>query len=102
MTTQVALVGCAHIHTLGFVKRLQARPAIGVAAVWDHDAARAAQNAAALDAPTVDDPDAIWSDEAIDAVIVCSETNMHEQLVLPARRCRQAPLCRKTVGHGRR
>ncbi len=100
MTTQVALVGCAHIHTPGFVKRLQARPEIGVAAVWDHDAARAAQNAAALDAPTVNDPDAIWSDESIDAVIVCSETNLHEQLVLPAAAAGKHLFVEKPLGMG--
>ena len=100
MPTQVALVGCAHIHTPGFVKRLQARPEIGVAAVWDHDAARAAQNAAALDAPTVNDPDAIWSDESIDAVIVCSETNLHEQLVLPAAAAGKHLFVEKPLGMG--
>ncbi len=41
MSTNVALVGCGHIHTPGFVKRLQARDDINVTAVWDHDAERA-------------------------------------------------------------
>jgi len=39
----VALVGCAHIHTPGFIKRLKARTDVSVLAVWDHDAARAAK-----------------------------------------------------------
>ncbi len=40
---QLALIGCAHIHTPGFVKRLQARQDVRVTCVWDHDSERAAR-----------------------------------------------------------
>lgn len=80
---QVALVGCAHIHTPNFIKRLQERADIAVAAVWDHDAARAQQNGAALGAP-VRDLDTIWADRAIRAVVICAETDRHLALVLAA------------------
>jgi predicted dehydrogenase len=81
---QVALVGCAHIHTPNFIKRINERPNIHVKAVWDHDPERAARRAKELNSTTVSDLTAIWSDPEIMAVIICSETNRHEALVLPA------------------
>ncbi len=50
MAIQLALVGCAHIHTPGFVKRIQARNDVQVKYVWDHDPERAAQRAGELNA----------------------------------------------------
>jgi len=84
MTIQLALVGGAHIHTPGFIKRLNERPDMAVKYVWDHDAARAEQRAQALNAQVAGDLDAIWTDAAIPAVVICSETNRHEPLVLAA------------------
>ena len=82
-TSQIALVGCAHIHTPNFVKRLQARRDIRVAAVWDHDAARARKVADAFGiAPG--GLEAIWRDDAITAAIICTETDRHPDLVLAA------------------
>lgn len=79
---QVALVGCAHIHTPNFVKRIKERSDVKVKSVWDHDAARARKNAQELDATVVSDPDAVWSDPEVTAVIICSETVRHRELVL--------------------
>ena len=80
----IALVGCAHIHTPGFVKRLQARADVSTIAVWDRDPARAHTWSAQLGAPALDNVDAIWNDGAIDGVIICSETDQHEPLVAAA------------------
>lgn len=81
---ELALVGCAHIHTPGFIKRLQARDDASVKLVWDHDADRAEKCAAELDATVVGDPDEVWADDDIEALVICSETNRHEPLVLAA------------------
>ncbi len=97
---QVALVGCAHIHTPGFVKRLQARDDVRVAAVWDHDAARAGNWATELGAAVVSSEDAIWDNDKIDAVIICSETNRHEGLVLAAADARKHMFVEKPLGLG--
>ena len=99
MTTSLALIGCAHIHTPGFVKRLQARNDVAVKYVWDHDAARAARWAAELNAETAT-LDTIWSDATIPAVIVCSETNRHEELVMPAAAARKHLFVEKPLGIG--
>jgi 1,5-anhydro-D-fructose reductase (1,5-anhydro-D-mannitol-forming) len=53
-------------------------------AVFDDDPQRAAKNADQVHAPVVDDLDGLLGDEQLDAVIVCSETDRHESLVLRA------------------
>lgn len=98
--TNVALVGCAHIHTPGFVKRLQNRSDITTVAVWDHDRARAEKRAAELNAPVVDDLDTIWNDASITAVIICSETDRHQELVLAAAAAGKHMFVEKPLGIG--
>ncbi|MBX3000269.1 MAG: Gfo/Idh/MocA family oxidoreductase [Caldilineaceae bacterium] len=99
--THVALVGCGHIHTPGFVKRLQNRSDITVRAVWDHDRARAEKRAAELNAPVVDDLDAIWGDERIRAAIICSETDRHADLVRSAAGAGKHMFVEKPLGLGK-
>lgn len=99
---QVALVGCAHIHTLGFVRRLEGRADVEVRAVWDHDRERAAKCAADLNSAQVVEVDAIWSDPAVTAVIICAETNLHEQLVLAAAAAGKHMFVEKPLGMGQR
>lgn len=97
---QVALIGCAHIHTPGFVKRLQAREDVQVAYVWDHDGDRAVQWVDALGAKQISDPAVALDDEKISALIVCSETNLHEELVLPGAAAGKHLFVEKPLGIG--
>lgn len=76
-----ALVGCAHIHTPGFIEKLKQRTDLKVTRVWDPRPDRAAQRAKELDAQVAPEPQTIWKDESIRAVVICSETNLHEELV---------------------
>ena len=82
----LAFVGVAHIHTPGFIKQIQKYKdgQIVVKSVWDHDAARAQQRAGDLNAQVVDDFKKIYADPEIEGVIICSETNRHEELIVPA------------------
>jgi predicted dehydrogenase len=100
MSTQFALIGCAHIHTPGFVKRLQARSDVKVKYVWDHQPARAERWAAELGATVTSDLGHIWADAAVPAVIVCAETNRHEALVLPAAAAQKHLFVEKPLGLG--
>jgi len=93
----VALVGCGHIHTPGFVKRLQARTDVRVVAVWDHDTVRAARYGRELNAP-IRDLDAIWADTAIPAVIITAETNRHRELIEAAVAARKDLFVEKPLG----
>jgi predicted dehydrogenase len=97
---QVALVGCAHIHTPGFIKRLLARMDIQVTAVWDHDGARAQKRAIELNAPAVADANAIWNNPAISGVIICAETDRHQPLVLAAASAKKHLFVEKPLGMG--
>jgi predicted dehydrogenase len=80
--TQLAIVGAAHIHTPGFIKRIQERNDVTVSHVWDHDHERAAKNAALLGAEVAADLTDIWTNQAIEAAVILSETNRHESLVV--------------------
>lgn len=100
MALDLAFAGVAHIHTPGFIKRILARSDVRVKSVWDHDSARAEQRAAELGAAVVDDPAALWEDDAVKAVIVCSETNRHEPLVTAAAAAGKHLFVEKPLGMG--
>jgi predicted dehydrogenase len=97
---QVALVGCAHIHVPGFVKRLNARDHVQVKYVWDHQPDRANKWAQELAAQTTSDLDAVWSDPEIEGVLICSETDRHEPLVLAAAAAKKHLFVEKPLGMG--
>jgi predicted dehydrogenase len=98
--TPIAFVGCAHIHTPDFVKRCKARRDVQVKTVWDHDAARAKKNADELGCTVTDDLKNIWKDPDIKAVVVCSETDRHKALVLPAAKAGKHLFVEKPLGIG--
>ena len=98
--TTVAFVGCAHIHTPGFIQLVNSRPEIQCKSVWDHDAARAAKRAAEMGAQVAPDTAAIYADPEIEAVIVCTETNLHELVVLPAAAAKKHLFIEKPLGFG--
>jgi predicted dehydrogenase len=94
----VALVGVAHIHTPGFIKLLKTREDVTVKSVWDHDSSRAAKAATEAGARAVSDLHQIWSDPEITAIVVCSETNRHLDLVLAAARAGKHMFVEKPLG----
>ena len=97
-TITMAFVGCAHIHTPGYVNLLKKRPDVKVKSVWDHDAARAEKRAKELGAQVANDVDKIWSDPDIAAVVICSETNRHHDLLLAAARAGKHMFAEKPLG----
>jgi predicted dehydrogenase len=97
---QTALVGCAHIHTPGFLKKLKERSDIAVKLVWDHDAGRAEVNAGELKAQTTGSLEKVWQDPQIQAVVICSETDRHEPLVLAAAEAKKHMFVEKPLGMG--
>jgi len=79
VSTNLAWIGTAHIHTPGFSKEVLKR-GLACAGVWDHDAARAAKNAEALGGPARDLDDLAY-DGSVTGFVVCSETARHPELV---------------------
>ena len=102
MTIQLALVGAAHIHTPGFIKRINDRSDVAVKFVWDHDLDRAALRAGELNAQVTQDLNAIWSDPEIRAVVICSETDRHDALVNAAAAAGKHMFVEKPLGFGAR
>lgn len=98
----IALIGGGHIHTPGFIKTLKSRSDIKVKTVWDHDAARAAKRAEELGAAVDPDVKNIWADAEVAAAVVCSETNLHEDLVVPAALAKKHLFVEKPLGIGSR
>lgn len=94
----LALIGAAHIHTPDFIDRLSKRDTAQVKYVFDHDATRAEAAAAKLGAQAVADLEAVYSDDQIEAVVVCTETNRHEEVVMPAVRAHKHLFVEKPLG----
>jgi 1,5-anhydro-D-fructose reductase (1,5-anhydro-D-mannitol-forming) len=97
-TITLALVGCAHIHTPGFVNLLKTRKDVKVKSVWDHDQARAGKSAGQLGAKTVAEAKEVWGDPEISAVVICSETNRHRDLVFAAAEAKKHMFVEKPLG----
>lgn len=100
MTTAIAIVGCAHIHIGGFVRTINSRPDTRCKSVWDPDPVRAEKQAAALGAEVASVYESLYSDPEVEAVIVCTETNLHEQTVLPGAAARKHLFVEKPLGMG--
>jgi predicted dehydrogenase len=81
--TTLAFIGCAHIHTPGFIHAINRRSdSLQVKYVWDHDSERATRRATELPGSAVElDLDTILADPEVTAVIVCTETNQHIKVV---------------------
>lgn len=100
--TNVAFLGCAHIHTPQFVNTLKGRTDLKVKSVWDHDPARARKNAEQLSASVVGDFKAVCADPEIGAIIVCAETVRHEELVMPIVAAKKHLFVEKPLGFAAR
>jgi predicted dehydrogenase len=97
-TVTLAFVGCAHIHTPSYVSLLGKRPDVKVKYVWDHDQARGARRAGELKARQAAELGEVWSDREVSAVVICSETNRHYNLVLAAAKAKKDMFVEKPLG----
>ena len=99
-TKKLALLGASHIHAPGFVDVLAARTDVSVAAVWDPDPAIATKYAARLQCRAAPDPATVLGTPDLDAVIVLSQTNRHEELVRQIARAGKHCFVEKPLGMG--
>jgi predicted dehydrogenase len=96
----IAFVGTGHIHTPGFINKVKQRPGLIVKSVWDHHTVRGERRAAELGAQVVAQADAIWGDPEIEAVVICSETDRHLELVNAAASAKKDMFAEKPLGVG--
>jgi predicted dehydrogenase len=85
-TCDVVLLGAAHIHVSDLARVVRTRPEVRVIAVWDHDRARAARWASALEADVGANPEAALDFPGLRGALVYSETSRHRLLAQPAAR----------------
>jgi predicted dehydrogenase len=98
--TNIAFVGCAHIHTPGFINMLSRRNDVKVTAVWDPDTRRSTFRGQQLSAKVAPNAEAIFADDSIKGVVICSETNRHEALVALAAKAKRHLFAEKPLGMG--
>jgi predicted dehydrogenase len=98
MSTRIAWIGTAHIHTPGFIDQVLKR-SISCAGVWDHDSARAEKNAEKLGGKTAS-VEELAQDGSIDGYVVCSETVRHLDLVRQLVAARKPIFIEKPMGAG--
>ena len=97
----VGFLGVAHIHTPGFINRVNERAdQFGVKAVWDDQPARAEIAADQLGCAALGDYGEILNDAEIDAIIICSETSLHLELVEATAAAGKAVFVEKPLGMG--
>ena len=94
----LALVGCAHSHTPGYAGKLKGSKDVKVKYVWDSDAKRADKWAAELGTRAVSDDTMVWSDPQVQAVVICSQTNLHHRLVLAGAKAHKHLFVEKPLG----
>ena len=98
MAVKVGILGSAHGHVMTYGAVWANDPSLGIeiAGLYDHDAARAEKNAAALktEAKPLEE---ILGDKSITAVVVSSETVYHAELVEKAAEAGKAIICYKPM-----
>jgi predicted dehydrogenase len=94
----LAFLGVAHIHTPGFIKAIEKRPDLRIKSIWDPARVKADARAKQVGATVVEDFNIICSDPEISAVIICSETGLHEKLALPAVAAKKNIFIEKPLG----
>jgi predicted dehydrogenase len=96
--TVLAFVGCAHIHTPGFVSLLTKRSDVRVKYVWDPNPAISAQRAPQVEAQVPKDVKEVWADPEVKGVVICSETYRHPELVAAAAKTGKHMFVEKPLG----
>ena len=79
-----AMISKWHVHAKGYAEFVQKQPDACITCVWDEDAARGAAWAESLGVDFVADYDALLAREDVDAILVCTPTNMHKEVMIKA------------------
>lgn len=77
-----ALIGTWHVHFNGYANEAQKNENVKIVALWDHDAEKGKEAAEKYNCNFYSDIDKMLASESIDAVIICTETNLHKDVML--------------------
>ena len=97
---KLGLLGASHIHTPGFSDRLKERYDVDVVAVWDPDTAIAKKYANKLECSVAANTSSLLSIASLNAVVILSQTNLHEMLVQEAVGANKHCFVEKPLGLG--
>ncbi len=78
---QVAMLSRWHVHADDYARQAMEHPELNVSLVWDEEPQRGKQWAAQLGVPFEEKLDDVLENPAIDAVIICTPTNMHKEVI---------------------
>ena len=97
---KIGMVSFAHMHALSYANALQTL-GVGIAGIYDDDAARAEEMAGQLGTQAFSTLDELFA-ENLNGVIICSENSNHRAHVLAAAGKVPNILCEKTHRHHRK
>ena len=97
-TITLALVGGAHIHAPNFVDRMANADHVVTKYVWDPSSETASARQNVTGGEIVDDPSVIFNDPEVDGIVICSQTNLHTELAIPAAEAGKHMFIEKPVG----
>ncbi len=78
----IALLSQWHVHAKGYGDEFKSIDGVNISAVWDDDVARGKAWAEELGCRFEADLDTLLADQTIDAVSVCTQTTIHEDVII--------------------
>lgn len=81
---RVAMLSGWHVHAKQYANELRIRKDVKITAVWDEDTTRGTSWAKELEADFEGNLDAILRRTDVDAVAICSPTDMHKEIMIAA------------------
>ena len=81
---KIALIGTWHVHFNGYAKQFAAREDCKITCLWDPDEALGKAAAEKYGCEFVADYDALLARDDVDAIAVCTSTDMHRDVMIKA------------------
>jgi 1,5-anhydro-D-fructose reductase (1,5-anhydro-D-mannitol-forming) len=94
---RIGMLGYWHLHGADYARAAQEHPGVEIVALWDDDAARGSAAAAELGVTFDDDLDAFLARPDLDAVVVCTATSRHREVITAAARAGKHVFSEKVV-----
>lgn len=85
----VALVGTWHVHFHGYAKEVENNPNCKITALWDNDITKGKEKAEEFNCEFVENYDELLKRDDVDAVMVCTSTNLHHDVIKKAARAKK-------------
>ncbi|MBQ7638442.1 MAG: Gfo/Idh/MocA family oxidoreductase [Clostridia bacterium] len=87
--TNIALVGTWHVHFNGYAGEIARDPRCRITALWDPDENAGSEAAKKYGCDFVADYDALLMRPDVDAVMVCTSTDMHKDIIIKAAKAKK-------------